>query len=361
MKDINKGAPLPPVQALITRAAQTSCSPLGPRLPDLSSQKISKQIQRKGGGVGRVNINIKAKNRKQSVARGPGPSSAPPPRRAPSPAHLPRRQGRRLPPFPLAPFSLPPPGAAARGSPARSRRHLPPRGARPAGRRYRARPSAPGSREALGPARPMRRRSSLSLPRKAVASRPGELQPRRGGRSRGWGADGEGAAAIPPTHPRRGPRRPRHSSPVGGAFLAGAVIVAQIEAVALGHGDGGRSVGRSGWLSVGPFECGGRAGALRSLPERRRGEARPTKWRPEGSGGSARGAGARARWPKPPLGARPTAPPLGALPRRREGSGLRRCRENFVRGSVGHRVTEDRKDPSDHPVQASTQHYRCNH
>lgn len=118
MKDINKGAPLPPVQALITRAAQTSCSPLGPRLPDLSSQKISKQIQRKGGGVGRVNINIKAKNRKQSAARGPGPSSAPPPRRAPSPAHLPRRLGRRLPPFPLAPSSRPPPGTAARGSPA---------------------------------------------------------------------------------------------------------------------------------------------------------------------------------------------------------------------------------------------------
>lgn len=279
---------------------------------------------------------MKAKHRKQSVARGRGPSSAPPPPRAPSPAPCPGgRAGAFHPPCPLP---APPHEALPPSLPPAPPPSTPPEGPARRAARFRARPSAPGSRNTSGPARPRRSRRSLSLPRTAAAPRPGEFQPRRGGRGRGWGADGAGAAAIPPT--RRGPRRPRHPSPVGGAFLAGAVIVAQIKAVALGHGDGGRSVCMAGGRSVRVR----RAGALRSLPERRHGEARPTKWRPEGSAGSARGAGARTRWPKPPLGASP-ARRARALPRRREGSGLRARRESTHGGVDGSHRHRDGKEP----------------
>lgn len=192
-KDVNKGTPLPTVQAPITRAAQTSCSPLGPCLSDLSSQRISKQIQRKcGEGVGRVNTNIKARNCKQSAVRGRGPSSAPPPPRGPaqpSPARLP---GPGLPPFPPgAPHGAVPPAPAAIRPPGD-----PPAGAATPGRARR-------SGEAPGPARPTRRRCGLSPPRTAAPPRPGELRARRGGRNRGWAVDGAGGAAVPPPAPPR--------------------------------------------------------------------------------------------------------------------------------------------------------------
>lgn len=249
----------------------------------------------------KANISTKAKNCKQSVRGGAGPA-----------AHHPRHGRPAQPPCPggRAGASIPSPSRRRRTRPPRRcRRHPPPEG--PARRGGRSEPGPAlgeppdfGACSAEAPSLRPHPASQGGRPTPRGATAPeGRPEP---GMGRGW--RGSRRDPPPPAPPRAAPPAPaltrrwcvscwscnRRPDRGGGAWTWRWPLV-----------------WLAGWLGVGRSVRVRRAGALRSLPERRHGKARPTKWRPEGSAGTARGAGARARWPKPPLGASPTAPPRG--------------------------------------------------
>lgn len=213
--------------------------------------------------MGRVNTNMKAKSCKQSVARGRGPSSAPPPPRAPSPAHSPRRLGRRLPPFPLpappheAPLPAPPPSAPPRG---------PPDTEPGPALRAAARPQGPLGRGGAAAASP---RLAQQPHRSAGSSSPGGAA---------GAGDGERMAREPPRSP---PPAPPRAAPPALSLTRRWCVSCWSCNRRLDRGGGAwtwrwRSVCLSGGLSVWRSVCPGAAGGRSALPPRaaaRRGTA----------------------------------------------------------------------------------------